>query len=75
MYPRTFIAEVVQSIETGVVVQDVVFVSQIFQPLTTPVTFLSVDINGAKESEQPRGPLAVRTHEISQIVVSSLRQQ
>ena len=29
--------------------QDVVFVSQVVQPLTTLVTFFSVEINGAKE--------------------------
>ena len=82
-------------IETAKFVQNVVFMSQVVQPLTTPVTFFSVEINGAKratekmppwlrrapfdvthpatESERPRGPLAVRTHEMSQNFVPSFR--
>ena len=46
------IVSLLQSIETGVVAQDVVFVSQVFQPLTTPATFLSVEVDGAKELQR-----------------------
>ena len=45
MYPSTFIADPVvgllQSVETKKVVQNVVFVLQVVQPLTAPITFFT----------------------------------
>ena len=43
-----------QCIKTGKLVQDVVFMSQIVQPLTTPLTFVSVKIDGAKGPRRRR---------------------
>ena len=44
--------QVRQSIETGMVVQNVVFVSQVVQPLAVPNTFFSVEIDGAQRATE-----------------------
>ena len=49
------IVSLLQSIETERVMQDVVFVSQVVQPLTTPITFFTIQIDRAKE---PRSRLS-----------------
>ena len=41
-----------QSVETNVLMQNVVFVSQVVQLLTTPVTFFSVEIDGEEEPRE-----------------------
>ena len=43
------VISLLQCIETGELVQIVVLVLQVVQPLTTPVTFFSVEIDRAKE--------------------------
>ena len=42
------VISLLQCIETVEFVQNVVFVSQVVQPLTTPATFFSVEIDGTK---------------------------
>ena len=43
------VISLLQCRETGKLVQNVVYVSQVVQALTTPATFFSVEINSAKE--------------------------
>ena len=55
MYPGTFIAGVVQlsvsckAWKQGKVVQNVVFVSQVVQPLTAPITFFTIQVYRGQE--------------------------
>ena len=49
------VISLLQCIGTGEFVQNVVFVSKVVQPLTTTVTFFSVEIDGTKE---PRSRLS-----------------